>query len=219
MNKPKRPHWLKVGAKVRIIGNQIDLIRRGKPTVGKIIHISGYEVLVRPKYQRYEAHYYTNEIAPMENFTYLNVMNTQQQIDKIQKFLSRILIGKIKFRGDDGKAACYIIHSVFVFSHKGVRIPLILIKANQSYGYRLGSYRIFKAKMQNTLKNYFGLDGEFETFSHQKDYEYRIGMYVLWKDKYYLPTGHHYKQTLVIPRSIKKPYTRSKWYGLESPKR
>ena len=53
----------KKGDSVEIIGNiPFPLLEKTKPLLGKITTIDGAYILVRPKYQRWEAEFYPGEI-------------------------------------------------------------------------------------------------------------------------------------------------------------
>ena len=58
---------LRAGVKVEIIGNiPFHLKDKPRPLLGIITNVNGAYILVKPKYQRWEAEFYPNELKIIE---------------------------------------------------------------------------------------------------------------------------------------------------------
>ena len=61
MNNKNIP--FKINENVEIVGNiPFHLKNKPRPLLGRITHIDGLYILVKPKYQRWEAEFYPNEL-------------------------------------------------------------------------------------------------------------------------------------------------------------
>jgi len=73
----------KKGDKVEIVGNiPFDLLNAAKPIIGTIVSIDGFYILIRPKYKRYIAEFYANEIKH-----YIDIKKERKlKLKKINKY-------------------------------------------------------------------------------------------------------------------------------------
>lgn len=58
---------LKKGDIVEIVGNiPFQLLNKPKPLLGKVTHVNGFYIYVKPKFQRYEVELYPYELKLIE---------------------------------------------------------------------------------------------------------------------------------------------------------
>lgn len=69
------------GDKVEIVGNiPFHLKKIPRPLLGTVTHVNGGYILVKPRYKKWEAEFYSNELRYLDKETYIKLVNDLRSI-------------------------------------------------------------------------------------------------------------------------------------------